>query len=554
MKTLTLFAMNYSGLLLRSLSSFLILVSIPALSQSTPADPLAPTHGTKSALEIDREWQQSVAKYDSIRAAQLREVDQQALRGPYRPDWEVLRKYAIPQWYKDAKFGIFIHWGVFAVPGAENEWYPRNMYQKSEPAFQVHIKKYGPQDRVGYKDLVPMFKAEKWDPADWARLFKQAGARYVVPVAEHHDGFALYNSDLSDWTAVKMGPKRDLIGDLSRAVRAEGLHFGTSFHRAEHNWFFDGGRTFRSDVNDPKYASLYGPAHTWLSDSNQVLMNDWTYVSPEFANDWLARASEIVEKYNPELVYFDWWAGQPNYRPNVTRFTAFYYNYAAQHGIPAVINIKDYALDWNAGARDFERGMKEDIEQRHWQTDTSISNLSWGYLEHDEFKTPDFILHQLIDVVSKNGNLLLNIGPRPDGTIPDEVRNTLLEIGSWLKLNGEAIYDTTPWVIYGEGPTKVQPGFGHDKDTKPYTADDFRFTAKGRNIYAIQMALPSDGRAIVHALGSGQKAKGLRITNVELLGSAAKLEWHQSETSLEITLPSGSAGKYAAAFRITTEK
>jgi alpha-L-fucosidase len=285
-----------------------------------------------------------------------------------------------------------------------------------------------------------------------------------------------------------------------------------------------------------------------------MLMNDWTYVSPEFANDWLARASEIVEKYNPELVYFDWWVGQPNYRQNVTRFTAFYYNYAAEHHIPAVINIKDYALDWSAGARDFERGMKEDIEKRHWQTDTSISNLSWGYLEHDEFKTADFIVHQLIDVVSKNGNLLLNIGPRPDGTIPDEVRNSLLEIGGWLKQNGEAIYETTPWTVYGEGPTKVQPGFGHDKDTKPYTAEDFRFTAKGNKLYAIQMALPADHRAVIHALGSEQKAKGLRIANVELLGSTGKVEWHQSAGELEITVPNGASGKYALAFRVTTEK
>jgi alpha-L-fucosidase len=508
----------------------------------------------KSAQEIDREWQSSVAKYDSVRAARLAEVDRQTVHGPFRPDWETLRSYEIPQWYKDAKFGIFIHWGVFSVPGAVNEWYPRDMYQKANPAFEYHLSHYGAQDQFGYKDLVPRFKAEKWDPADWARLFKRSGARYVVPVAEHHDGFAMYNSDLSDWTAVKMGPKRDVIGELSRAVRAEGLHFGTSFHRAEHNWFFDGGRTFRSDVNDPQYASLYGPAHTWLADPNQMLLNDWTYVSPEFANDWLARASEIVEKYDPELVYFDWWVGQPNYRQSVTRFTAFYYNYAAAHRIPAVINIKDYALDWNAGARDFERGMKEDIEKTHWQTDTSISNLSWGYLEHDEFKTPEFIVHQLIDVVSKNGNLLLNIGPRPDGTIPDEVRNSLLEIGGWLKQNGETIYDTTPWLVYGEGPTKVQPGFGHDKDTQPYTAEDFRFTTKGDKVYAIQMAWPANGRAVIHALGSEQKAKGLRITNVELVGSAAKVEWHQTESALEIKLPEGVSGKYALAFRITTAK
>ncbi len=545
--------MSYSRHILSASVLFFLLAPV-VLAQKAPADPLAPTHGVKSAQEIDREWQSSVAKYDSVRAAKLREVDRQSFAGPYRADWETLRNYDIPQWYKDAKFGIFIHWGVFSVPGMMNEWYPRNMYQKNDPTFQEHVKKYGPQDKFGYKDLVPLFKAERWDPADWARLFKQSGARYVVPVAEHHDGFALYNSDLSDWTAVKMGPKRDVIGDLSHAVRAEGLHFGTSFHRAEHNWFFDGGRTFRSDVNDPKYASLYGPAHTWLQDPSQFLINDWTYVSPQFADDWLARASEIVEKYNPELVYFDWWVGQPNYRRNVTRFTAFYYNYAAEHHIPAIINIKDYALDWTAGARDFERGMKEDIEKRHWQTDTSISNISWGYLEHDEFKSPEFIVHQLIDVVSKNGNLLLNIGPRADGTIPDEVRNTLLEIGTWLKQNGEAIYDTTPWLIYGEGPTKVQPGFGHDKDTKPYTSADFRFTARDNKIYAIAMSWPANGHLVIHALGSTQQAKGLRIVNVEAIGATAKVNWQQSAEALEIDCPGNAPGMYAYTFRITTEK
>lgn len=197
------------------------------------------------------------------------EVDRQDNDGPYRADWETLRKFEMPQWCKDAKFGIFIHWGVLAVSGAVNEWYPRNMYQESDPAFQEHRKLCGPQDRFGYKDLVPTFKAEKWDPADWARLFKTTGARYVIPVAEHHDGFAPYDSGLSDWTAVKMGPKRDVIGVLARAVRAEGVHFGTSFHRAEHDFLFDSGRKVRSDVNDPKYASLYGPAHAWLSDPNR---------------------------------------------------------------------------------------------------------------------------------------------------------------------------------------------------------------------------------------------------------------------------------------------
>jgi len=542
------------ALLSRLLLFALVLPAHTLSAQPAPIDLLAPTHGIKSAAEIDREWQASVAKYDGTRRAILAEVDRGANDGPYRADWETLRNYQIPQWYADAKFGIFIHWGVLSVSGIVNEWYPRNMYQQGDPAFKAHIEKYGTQDKVGYKYLIPLFKAEKWDPADWARLFKQAGARYVIPVAEHHDGFAMYDCSLSDWSAVKMGPKRDLIGDLSRAVRDEGLHFGVSFHRAEHDWFFDGGRTFRSDVNDPKYASLYGPAHTWLNDPAQVLMNDWTYVSAEFTDDWLARAAELATKYKPDVMYFDWWIGQPNYRPKVTRFAAYYYNYAARNHIPAVINIKDYALDWHAGARDFERGMKEDIEPQHWQTDTSISNISWGYLEHDEFKTPEFLVHQLVDIVSKNGNLLLNIGPRPDGTIHDEVRATLLEMGGWLKQNGEAIYDTTPWKVYGEGPTKVEPGFGHDKDTKPYTAHDVRFTAKGDKLYSILMAWPANGKATIHALGSAQQAQGMKIISVELLGSTAKLEWKQSDTELEVALPAAPIGKYAYALRISTAK
>jgi alpha-L-fucosidase len=278
-------------------------------------------------------------------------------------------------------------------------------------------------------------------------------------------------------------------------------------------------------------------------------MNDWTYVSPEFANDWLARAAEIVEKYHPEVMYFDWWAGQSNYRRNVTRFAAFYYNYAARNGTPSVIDIKDYALDWHAGARDFERGLREDTEPQHWQTDTSISNLSWGYLEHDEFKTPEFLVHQLIDIVSKNGNLLLNIGPRPDGTIPDEVRNTLLEMGAWLKQNGEAIYDTTPWKVYGEGPTKVQPGFGHDVETKPYTAQDFRFTQKGKTLYAIEMAWPTDCRAVIHALGTAHVGDA-NVTKVELIGSSVTVEYHQTADGLELTLPPQPIGKFAYPFRI----
>jgi alpha-L-fucosidase len=545
------------------LSSCLYAVALPLHAQAptshTNSDPLAPTHDTKSAAEIDLEWQKSVAKYDTQRNALLKEADRQANDGPFRPDWESLRHYQIPQWYKDAKFGIFIHWGVYSVPGAENEWYPRNMYKPSEGAyknFQEHFASKDPaqKDALGYKDLIPKFRAEKWDPQAWAQLFKEAGAQYVVPVAEHHDGFSMYDSGLSDWTAVKMGPKRDIIGDLAKAVRAEGLHFGLSSHRAEHNFFFDGGRSIRSDVNDPKYASLYGPAHASLQGTNgSQVVNDWTYVNPAWTADWLARATELVEKYKPEIVYYDWWIGQPSFRSRVTEFDAFYYNFAAAHGYTGVVNFKDYSMDWKSAVRDFERGQLASIEPDHWQTDTSISKLSWGYIENDQYQPPEFLVHQLIDIVSKNGNLLLNIGPKPDGTIPDQIQTTLKEMGGWLKINGEAIYATTPWKVFGEGPTKVIEGAFHDQDTKPYTTEDFRFTAKGKTVYAIGMGCPAasaDGYATIHAFGSEKEAKGLTLDSIELIGSDEKLTWLQTPEALNVKLPAGENCKYAYVLRI----
>ncbi len=522
------------------------------------ADPLAPTHNVKSDVEIDQEWQRSVAKYDTQRNTLLKEAERQANDGPFRPTWESLRHYEIPQWYKDAKFGIFIHWGVYSVPGAENEWYPRNMYKPEEGAyknFQQHFASQDPslKDTLGYKDLIPKFKAEQWDPTAWASLFKEAGARYVVPVAEHHDGFSMYDSGLSDWTAVKMGPKRDVVGELAKAVRGEGLHFGLSSHRAEHDFFFDGGRDIRSDVNDPKYASLYGPAHHQIEGNKTTggMMDDWTFVSPAWTSDWLARMTELVEKYKPEIVYYDWWIGQPNFRPRVQEFDAFYYNYAAAHGYTGVVNFKNYAMDWTSAVRDFERGQLASIEPAHWQTDTSISKLSWGYIEHDQYQPPDFLIHQLIDIVSKNGNLLLNIGPKPDGTIPPEIVSTLKSMGIWLKANGEAIYSTTPWKVYGEGPTKVIGGAFHDQDTKPYTTADFRVTQKGNTLYAIGMACPADGGyATIHALGADHEAKGLTFDSIELVGSTEKLTWMQTPEALNIKLPSSASCQYAYVLKI----
>ncbi|MGA8744218.1 MAG: alpha-L-fucosidase [Terracidiphilus sp.] len=534
-------------------------VAFPVLLAQSPtqtADPLAPTQDVKSAEQIDHEWQQSVSKYNAERNRLVAEADRQAHDGPYRPDWATLIKYQQPQWYKDAKFGIFIHWGVYSVPAAENEWYPRNMYDPKSGAYKNFKEHYAAgDDAKGYKDLIPQFRAEHFNATEWAKLFKESGAQYVVPVAEHHDGFSMYDSGLSDWTVVKMGPKRDTLMELATAVRAEGLHFGLSSHRAEHNFFYSYGRTIHSDVNDPKYASLYGPAHQWFAAPGDAhgLEDDWTWVSEAWTRDWLARDTELVEKYKPEIVYFDWWIGHPTFRRAVTEFTAFYYNFAAAHGYTGVIDFKDYSLNWKSGTRDFERGQQDHIIADHWQTDTSISNASWGYIEHDTFKSPEFLVHQLVDIVSKNGNLLLNFGPRSDGTIPEEVQTTLREMGAWLKVNGDAIYATTPWKTFGEGPTQVKGGAFHDTDVKPYTASDFRFTAKGGTVYAIGMACPADGKATIHALGTAREGGSLPIAHVEMLGSTGKVTWTQTADALDVTLPVNTACKYAYTLKLTAK-
>jgi alpha-L-fucosidase len=528
----------------------LLLLTSAFAAHGQEASSMAPTASLPDPT-IDAIWQHASSPYDSRRNELISDVDKYVAAGPYRADWQSLSQSEVPEWYKDAKFGVFIHWGVYSVPAFGSEWYPRMMYIEGSRENLHHVATYGPLTKFGYKDFIPMFKAEHYDPAAWAQLFKSAGFKYVVPVFEHHDGFAMYDSGLSDWTAMKMGPHRDLVGDLATAIRAQGLHLGASSHRVEHDWFLEGGRREDSDVNDPKYAAFYGPAHKQrgADGGDPSLLNNFTYVSQQWVNDWLARDAEIVEKYHPDIMYFDWWIGQPDVRRNLAKFAAFYYNesLAEKHPI-GVINYKTVAMETGAGVLDIERGQLPGIRALYWQTDTSISNKSWGYIENDTFKSPEFVVHQLADIVSKNGNLLINIGPRSDGTIPDEVQHVLLDIGAWLNVNGEAIYGTRPWRVYGEGPTEVEPGQFHDTDTKPYTAQDFRFTTKGDTLYAIELGWPKNGEATIHSLAS---QIGLdRVRSVALLGYQERISFKQDADGLHLKLPSEPVGKIAYAFKV----
>jgi len=470
----------------------------------------------------------------------MRKIDRVAADGPFQASWESLEQHEVPPWYMDGKFGIFIHWGVYSVPAFGNEWYPRNMYQQGSEEFKHHIATYGPHTQFGYKDFIPMFKGEKFDPDHWAELFKRAGAKFVVPVAEHHDGFAMYDCAFSEWSAAKMGPKRDVVGELAAAVGKRGLVFGLSTHRAEHWWFFHGGTKFESDVKDPRYADLYGPAQPEDTQSNQ-----------EFLDDWLARTCELVDKYQPQLVWFDWWIEQPAFKPYLQKFAAYYYNRGAQWNRGVAINYKKEAFPARAAVLDIERGQLAAIRPLFWQTDTSVSKNSWGYVKNQDYRTVDDLVDDLVDIVSKNGALLLNIGPRPDGTIPEPEEKILLEIGRWLALNGEAIYGTRPWKVFGEGPTEVMGGSFSDTRRKPFTGQDIRFTTRRDTLYATALAWPENGKLTIKSLAAGSELTRQEITKVELLGSIAPLRWSRDANGLTIDLPEQKPCEHAFVFRIS---
>jgi len=458
----------------------------------------------------------------------------------FQPSWESLSNYKCPEWFRDAKFGIFIHWGVYSVPGYGNEWYPRQMYDKNDSnIFNHQVKTFGTQDKFGYKDFIPMFRAEKFDPNQWAEIFQKAGAKYVVPVAEHHDGFAMYNTSLSKWNAKNMGPQRDIIGELAEAVRKQGLIFGVSSHRIEHWWFMNNGKKFNSDVNDPKYADFYGPAR----DEKEP-------PSIEYMNDWLLRCCEIVDKYKPQLFWFDWWIEQPAMEPYRKTFASFYYNRALQWKEGVVLNYKNSAFPDNVAVYDIERGSSKATRKFPWQTDTSIGKKSWGWISNEENKSANEIIDALVDIVSKNGNLLLNIGPKPDGTISPEQVKVLLGIGEWLKINGEAIYGTRPWNIAEEGPTVAAEGSFGDQKSVVYTSKDIRFTSKSNIVYAFLLNIPSEKSIYVKSLGLKSNLSG-KIKTVELLGSSEKINWTQKDEMLVIQKPKSFPSTEAIAFKVT---
>ena len=473
--------------------------------------------------------------------------------GKYKDTWESLSQYRVPEWYKDSKFGIFIHWGVYSVPAFGSEWYSRNMYIKDSWEYKHHIETYGAHKDFGYKDFIPMFKAEKFSADEWCDLFKQAGAQYIVPVAEHHDGFQMYKSEVSHWNAYEMGPHKDIVGELSESARRHGIINGASSHRVEH-WFFMGhGREFESDItDDEKYGDFYYPA---MPESNHHDLFSKPTPTKEYLEDWLVRCCEIVDRFQPKIIYFDWWIQHSAVKPYLKKFAAYYYNRAEEWG-GGVINYKHDAFMFGCAVVDIERGQFADAKPFIWQTDTAVAKNSWCYTENNDYKSPREIICDLVDIVSKNGRLLLNIGPKADGTIPDEDKHILLEIGKWLSINGEAIYGSEVWRYAAEGPTGVVEGQFADGNDKNYTSRDIRFTVNNGCLYATVLKYPENGEVCIESLREADASRlplfhGI-LKDVDVLGFSEKPEFKRDEKGLHIKTNTVKS-EYPVVFKITID-
>ena len=472
---------------------------------------------------------------------------------PFEPTWESLSRYQCPEWFRDAKLGIFLHWGPMSVPGMD-AWYARNMYMEGSAAYRFHVRTYGHPSRFGYKDILPLWKAARFDPDSLAAAFRKAGARYIVPVAVHHDNFDCWNSRHHGWNSVNIGPRRDIVGAWRKAALAHGMRFGVSEHLARsYNWLNSSKGSDKTgplagvpyDGADPKYRDFYFEPHP---DSSA----GYPLNPPEsWKRQWLARVLDLVDSYAPDLLYTD--GGLP-FGDYGRRMLAHFYNVNRErHGgrLEAVYNIKNFlaAKRTDHGefreeicVEDLERGVAGGMRPRPWQTDTCIGN--WFYYARHDYRSVQSIVHSLADIVSKNGNLLLNIPLTPDGTLDGDATKFLEGFSAWMAVNAEAIHSTRPWRVFGEGPTEVAGGQFAETKAGAFTARDFRFTTRGKTLYAIALGWPGD-RWLVRSLAGGP-----RVSRVELLGGGEALPFASTPEGLAVTAPAHRPCDHAFTLRI----
>ncbi|MEM2941669.1 MAG: alpha-L-fucosidase [Thermoproteota archaeon] len=492
--------------------------------------------------------------------------------GPFEPTWESLRTFKCPEWFRDAKFGIWAHWGPQSAPMA-GDWYARNMYIEGHEQYLHHWRHYGHPSKFGYKDIIKLWKAERFDPDALMDLYVKAGARYFVVLAVHHDNFDNWNSKHHRWNAVNFGPHKDIVGLFERAARKRGLKFGVSEHLgAAFQWFSANKGSDKTgpyagipyDGNDPEYKDLYLPNREEFGRMGYT-SNAWWH------QRWFERIKDLIDQYNPDLLYTDggvpfYWSEEAfrlywpkevegrranNPEPGLHIIAHLYNTSVKIHGTnQAVYTQKDPSPEvYRVGVLDIERGMQAGIAEHPWQIDTCIGN--WHYHARQPYKTPKHIIDILINTVSKNGNLLLNFPLRPDGTLDDEELYILARLAEWMEIHGEAIYGTRPWKVAGEGPL-LAPESGPFKEAEiPWTEQDYRFTSKGGVLYAFQMRWSSNGKALIHSLASDVSPK---VQSVQLLGFEGEIQFHQTWFGLGIRLPDKPVTEFAHCFRIELEE
>jgi alpha-L-fucosidase len=484
----------------------------------------------------------------------ISEISAQTQKQNFQPNFESLEKVSpVPEWFKDAKFGIYFHWGVYSVPAFANEWYPRSMYIKGSPENKHHIGTYGDPSQWPYNNFItgakdkqgnfvqfaPKLKSEggKFDPEEWAQLFADAGAKFAGPVAEHHDGFSMWASKVNPWNAKDMGPKLDLVGLLTDAIRKKNMKIILSMH---HAYNITGYYQPVPQTNDPKLQMLYGQQG---KEKNEAF--------------WLSKHKEIIDTYKPDILWQDFNLHIIS-QSVLLDFLAYYYNKAAEWGKEVVATYKD-GLNTKCAVLDYERGGPADIMDNYWLTDDAISSSSWCYTEGIGYYSKKQILHGFLDRISKNGNLLLNISPKADGTIPQEQKDILLAMGAWLKKYGEAVYATRAWEKYGEGPTKMGAAHGVMGPPSEGTAQDVRYTRSKDNstLYAILLGWEKGQKELVLKLLSSDRIDLKGLKSVELInGEAGKylsLTFKQKAEGLIISLPERSFEELAYVLKLSFE-
>ena len=502
--------------------------------------------------------------------------------GPFRPYWESLKAYRCPDWFRDAKFGIWAHWSPQCVP-EQGDWYARGMYIEGSAQYNYHVKTYGHPSQFGYKDICNIWHAEQWDPEGLMRLYAKTGAKYFVALANHHGNFDCWDSKYHPWNCVRVGPKKDIVGIWAKTARAHGLKFGITYHGTP-------GRTWKqfmpvrygSDEKGPLKGVPYdgiltkadGKGKWWEGMDPQALNgrpHDKDDPCPEFVESFMLRVQDLIDKYYPDLLYFDdscdWsfdrgapsgrvlntWLGMPELTPHIV---AYYYNSNIRRNggkLDAVFNIKNVPQAvYSTVVRDFEMRQAEALALDPWQTDACIGG--WHYLrslyENHRYRTPTAMVCMLAEIVSKNGNLLLNI-PLPGHGKPDEDEFKFLDsFGSWMALNGEAIYSTRPWKVSGEGPTQPAGGGLYQGPPKPFVAGDIRFTTKSDTLYAIALGWPDDQKLTIKSLASDSPHYKGEIQRIGLLGSEPNLKWSRNADGVVITLPERRPCDHAYVFKI----